>query len=523
MKRLFVCLCASLFAGLSLSAENLLKESFRTVDLVTTPEKVGKMNMKFILCGIPKGTKALKFSCDVKVDGVVRGKEKWFDARIMSNYTDNKGKKLAGGPTLGKWKGTKDWRRYEKTFNLKVSSDCIALMPCLFNVKAGELHIKNMCLEPAEGTGEKPKTPEEIAAEQAKKGEARRQEAAAIDAAAPKLGENGTIAVSPDWRTQPIKVVGNRLQEVASGKDVWLQGVAVPSMEWGPGERIPEAVRVAVEEWHANVIRLPVRSTRWFGQETGQTPADAERYRRLVDYVVGYLSAKGCYLVLDLHEYRAAKDRHVSFWKDAATRYRNVPAVIFGLLNEPHGISWEVWRNGGMLSDKRRKSDVPDENDEKLVAEMSVGMQALVNAVRSTGAKNLVTAGGLDWAYDISGAINGFALDDPSVIYETHVYPWKGNWEKKFLATAEKYPVLLGEVGASDKKMPFESKLKDPHKWSKKVLACIQKNHLNWTGWSFHPGASPCLLKKGGGFEPTEYWGVYAKDALAGRQFSSEE
>ena len=142
MKRLFVCLCASLFAGLSLSAENLLKESFRTVDLVTTPEKVGKMNMKFILCGIPKGTKALKFSCDVKVDGVVRGKEKWFDARIMSNYTDNKGKKLAGGPTLGKWKGTKDWRRYEKTFNLKVSSDCIALMPCLFNVKAGELHIR---------------------------------------------------------------------------------------------------------------------------------------------------------------------------------------------------------------------------------------------------------------------------------------------------------------------------------------------------------------------------------------------
>ena len=155
------------------------------------------MNMKFILCGIPKGTKALKFSCDVKVDGVVRGKEKWFDARIMSNYTDNKGKKLAGGPTLGKWKGTKDWRRYEKTFNLKVSSDCIALMPCLFNVKAGELHIKNMCLEPAEGTGEKPKTPEEIAAEQAKKGEARRQEAAAIDAAAPKLGAKRKPIIGP--------------------------------------------------------------------------------------------------------------------------------------------------------------------------------------------------------------------------------------------------------------------------------------------------------------------------------------
>lgn len=70
--------------------------------------------------------------------------------------------------------------------------------------------------------------------------------------------------------------------------------------------------------------------------------------------------------------------------------------------------------------------------------------------------------------------------------------------------------------------MPFEQKLKDPHLWSKKVLACIQQNHLNWTGWSFHPGASPCLLKKGGGFEPTEYWGVYAKEALSGKRFTEE-
>lgn len=518
------CIALALAAALigSVEARNLLPEGAQAVDLVTTPENAGKMNMKFIMCKVPKGTVALKFSCDVKVDNVVRGKEKWFDARIMSNYTDNKGKKQAGGPTLGNWKGTKDWRRYEKTFNMKVSSPCFALMPALFNVKSGELHLKNMSLEPVDGSGEKPKTPEELAAEEAKKADAKRQEAAAIDAAAPKLGADGTVVTSPVWKSQPLKVVGNRLQEVASGKDVWLQGVAIPSMEWGPGERIPAAVKEAVEVWHANVIRLPVRSTRWFGQETGQTDEDVVRYRRLVDYVVGYLSEKGAYLVLDLHEYRAPKEKHVAFWKDAATRYRNVPAVIFGLLNEPHGISWEIWRNGGMLSDKKQKSDVPDENNEKLVAEMSVGMQKLVDTVRATGAKNLVTAGGLDWAYDISGAIDGFALDDPSVIYETHVYPWKGNWEKKFLATAAKYPILLGEVGASDKKMPFESKLKDPHKWSKKVLSCIQKNHLNWTGWSFHPGASPCLLKKGGGFEPTEYWGVYAKEALSGKKFTEE-
>jgi hypothetical protein len=55
-------------------------------------------------------------------------------------------------------------------------------------------------------------------------------------------------------------------------------------------------------------------------------------------------------------------------------------------------------------------------------------MQALINAVRESGAKNIVLAGGLDWAYDLSGIANGFALDDKGgngIIYSTHIYPWK--------------------------------------------------------------------------------------------------
>ncbi len=47
-------------------------------------------------------------------------------------------------------------------------------------------------------------------------------------------------------------------------------------------------------------------------------------------------------------------------------------------------------------------------------------MQALLDAVRGTGAKNVVVAGGLDWAYDMSGFLAGKQLVDKTghgVIY----------------------------------------------------------------------------------------------------------
>ena len=55
------------------------------------------------------------------------------------------------------------------------------------------------------------------------------------------------------------------------------------------------------------------------------------------------------------------------FWHDLATRYKNHPNVIFGLYNEPHDVPWEVWRNGGMVTDIPAKLEPrPDENHDTI-------------------------------------------------------------------------------------------------------------------------------------------------------------
>jgi len=247
----------------------------------------------------------------------------------------------------------------------------------------------------------------------------------------------------------------------------------------------------------------------------------------LVDQVVTYGQQNGVYIVLDLHEYRAANGMHAHFWRDAATRYKNHPGVIFGLLNEAHGISWKEWRDGGMLGEAQQKDGVFMENQENLGAMDSIGMQALVEVIRKTGARNVLSAGGLDWAYDLSGILQGYALTDTKagngIMYETHVYPWKSGWQKSFLDAAEKYPILVGEVGCMPEPMPWQNgKTEDCHIWAPDMIGCIQKHRLNWTAWCFHPSASPCLLKNWD-YEPTPYWGDYVMRAIKGEQFEMKK
>ena len=61
--------------------------------------------------------------------------------------------------------------------------------------------------------------------------------------------------------------------------------------------------------------------------------------------------------------------------KSLASTYKNHPAVIFDLYNEPHDVSWDIWRNGGQVTEKASRRN-PAKTYE------AVGMQTLLDAVR---------------------------------------------------------------------------------------------------------------------------------------------
>ncbi|HEY9248636.1 MAG TPA: cellulase family glycosylhydrolase, partial [Rariglobus sp.] len=276
--------------------------------------------------------------------------------------------------------------------------------------------------------------------------------------------------------------------------------VNIPSLEWSlTGENLSVSIPAAIIDWQANLIRLPVKQASWLSSTDG--PA----YKALVDGIVAQASAAGVYVLLDQHEYQQPSTTAATFWTDAANHYKNNPAVLFGLFNEPHGTTWTVWKNG-------------DAN--------GPGMQGLVNAIRATGANNVITAGGLDWAYDLSGIIAGYALTDTApgngIVYETHIYPWKGSWQERVGNVAQVHPVLVGEIGHPDGTSYIGLNFEDDSTWVPRVLDWVDTRQLHWTGWSLHPTATPSMIRDWT-YTPTAHWGAPALLRLQSYQNPSSE
>ena len=474
---------------------------------ITAPEP-GKLNSLYRLFDLPAATKALELKWRQRITDLKPGKEAWFDARIMMNFKDAAGNKVEGGPGAPYTRGsTNGWVAKSAQFLVPENALTLEFMPCLFQVEKGTFDLDDISLKPMD---------------------------AAILAASAKAAEESAkkALVPPEapnkakW-PQELHVAGNQILS-ADGKPVWLQGVNVVSLEWNPlGERVLRSALTAIEEWKSNVIRLPVKEEYWFGKSAGQKDRGAA-YRELVDQIITLVANRGAYVLLDLHRFGAPKKAHADFWKDAAARYKNHPAVLFDLFNEPHDISWEVWKNGGFVPDKNTPADednflTPEEKAQNAKGYHSIGHQALIDAARSGGAKNIVLVGGLDWAYDLSGIAKGFALDDKTgngIVYNTHIYAGKRDWPGKVLCIADKHPILVGEVGANTKKFTFipAADQEDATTWVPKVLGFIQKYKLHWTAFSFHPGAAPVLIKDWD-YTPTPEWGAPAKEALAGKKF----
>lgn len=447
---------------------------------------------------------ALEIRVKVRYTDIKVGEKAWFDARIISHFKNRSGKVLKPEPVTPSFKGSSDgW--VEKSYFVKVpvSAQTFEIMPTIFQAAGGTFDLAEVSVLAASADN-LPKPPPII----------------------PSV----TIAAG-DKAPPELHVVGTELQ-TAEGKVVWLQGLSVDSLQWAAGgEHIDKTIPVAIDQWHANAIRLAVSDEFWFGRSAYQHDGGLG-YRKVVDAAVEAAASRGAYLILDLHRFGAPMPEHVEFWKDASLRYKNHPAVIFELFNEPHSISWKLWRDGGNLTDATSKhSDVNvAENSQELTGESSPGMQALLDAARSSGAHNIVIAGGLDWGYDLSGVAGGFALQDreggKGIMYSSHIYPWKNDWQKNTLDAAAKYPIFVGEVGCPadykafgfippTQRYPLEG-------WSEDVLGMIQKNKLNWTGFSFHPKCSPEVILDWD-YTPTPAWGVFVKKALSGTVFDMKK
>lgn len=323
-----------------------------------------------------------------------------------------------------------------------------------------------------------------------------------------------------------LRVQGNKIYN-DKGQEVRLAGVNVCSLEWNSrGDNVLQSVYEVFANWNCNTVRLPLAQDRWFGKisdwSTPKPPDDGRQYRAIVDSVVDLALSFGKYVILDLHWSNAGvwgenvgqhfmpDENSLEFWLDIAKKYGNNPAVLFNLYNEPHSITWEVWRNGGVITETIDQG----KPEEKKLTYTTPGHQKILEALRTAGANNIVIVGGLDWAYDLRGIETYALVDTPSgngIIYDSHIYPWKEwdgrNHDAKVLCIADKYPIIIGEIGID---LGGEWGSLERPMWLNGMLNWIDNNELHFMGWCFHTAATPSMIVDWQ-YTPTAYHGAVFK------------
>jgi endoglucanase len=172
----------------------------------------------------------------------------------------------------------------------------------------------------------------------------------------------------------------------------------------------------------------------------------------------------------------------VIFWQQVANIYKSYSNVLFELYNEPHPPSWSCWASSCKISDKTYANDC---RCTKRLTFLSVGMQALVNAVRKTGATNLVLVAGMDWDFDLS-QVAKYAMKGSNIVYDTHLYPYANKqpntWDASFGVVSKKYAVISAESGEYDCGTSYMGKL----------LSYFDAHQIGWISWAWVVAGSPC-------------------------------
>jgi hypothetical protein len=276
---------------------------------------------------------------------------------------------------------------------------------------------------------------------------------------APATATVNIIAGAPT-AAPAVSVRGNRLID-AAGNLLQLRGVSFSGFEfvaiggWSPTDPSggqagqPNGPRwAAVKAWHANTVRFTLNETSWLGLTCVDTDGVTRNgdpggnYRSAVTTQVEEANAAGLYVILELHwsapgntcpmvqTQMANMDHSTAFWTSVATAFMGNSAVLFSLYNEPFffGLSsptdeWSALMRGGTFSYYPATGGT---NNYKNISGSwsSAGMQGMLDAVRGTGATNVVLISGVEFGNNLSGWLANIPHD---ILNQTaavwHPYP----------------------------------------------------------------------------------------------------
>ena len=310
---------------------------------------------------------------------------------------------------------------------------------------------------------------------------------------------SGTKGSHPQQPSGRLSTQGAQLLD-GSGHPLTLRGAQIESpfnyiQGWQSGTPVtrylnPAVFQAMVQQYHMNELRLPISN--WIYN------LNPTKYLSLLDQVIQQANSAGLYVVLDLHDdaksgspyggnAQMPKKQDLVFWQTIAAHYHSNPMLLFDLFNEPQVKGWSTWLNGGGSID----------------GAPIVGFQTMVNAVRATGAQQIiiVEAGQAgDGGPQDKGwmTVGNETINDPNIMYSLHEYQdvtlSAQQQDAKWGPILNHYPIYYGEwavlpngAGKSGADHCKGISHDQADAITNTFLNYMTSRNANWDAWQFEP------------------------------------
>ena len=251
-----------------------------------------------------------------------------------------------------------------------------------------------------------------------------------------------------------LRVVGTQLCN-EEGEPVVLRGMSSHGLHWFPQFTNAQSIRNTAA-YGANLFRVAM-----YTGEGGYLSQSAAVKQKLIAAVDAAIAAD-LYVIIDWHILSDGNpsdhtSEAVAFFREMSARYKDSPAVLYELCNEPNGnISWK--------------------RDVKPYA------VTVLKAIRENSPRSVVLIGSPTWSQDIHEAAAD-PLTGENLMYTLHFYAGThGDWLRQRIDDAMKkgLPVFVTEWGTSRADGSGGVFLKESAEW----LDFLDARGISWANWS---------------------------------------
>lgn len=318
-----------------------------------------------------------------------------------------------------------------------------------------------------------------------------------------------------------LRVSGNKFVN-AQGETVQLRGVNNIGSHYvcltapGPYDPVFGGVPSSKSDlafmagWGCNCVRLSINASCWLNAHSPFTGGSV--YQTAILRYVADCNALGMYVIFNLVNTisgtgEMADSDATAFWQSAIPILNNNPGVLVEAYNEPHSITWATWLNGG--------------NNGGSLSYTSIGHQALVNTIRTSGWNGVILLDGISYAGDLTSWIANLPTDSLNQLAASwHRYSASppptpqdiGTYDVYMAAIrtiAQSYPVVASECGGYTGDTAFL------------IFLCQFMDSLgqSYLPWAWCVGAPVALLSDYNGAIPSTYawlWRAYMQQRQLG-------